>query len=901
MTTPRLLLTASIATLLGCASHPPAPALPAPAPAPAAETAPAPPPVAPAFRLGDAIRPVSYQISLTVDPARPDFSGVARIEVELSRPTAHIWMHGVGLTIGQAFLERDGARQPIAPLPVDTGDFLGFDLGGVQPAGRLWLEIGYTATIADNAMMGLFRRKIGDDWYLYSQFEATSARQAFPCFDEPRFKVPWQITVSAPRGDRVLSNNPAAETRDETDGTRTVTFAPTRPLSSYLVAIAVGPFELVDAGTAGRGHTPVRIAVPRGRSADAAHAAATATALLPRFEEYFDRAYPYPKLDLVSVPNFFGAMENPGLITCADSMLLADQSPPPVSFQMQHATIVGHELAHMWFGDLVTLAWWDDIWLNESFATWVAARVVDRWQPDWHLELAAIQARDQTMYEDSRASARRIHQPVDSTRHLTSLFDAIAYYKGGSVLWMFENWVGPEKFRDAVRGYLAAHLDGNATTADFLAALAGVATPEVVPAFESFLDQPGLPEISLELQCPADAPPAVALSQQRYLPPGSRADPTLTWKLPVCVTYDRGEEAPGKRCTLLVEKSASLSLDDATGCPDWVMGNAGGVGYYRTVYPEPMLSKLLTAGRRQLAPVERMVTIDDLRAMVSADRLGAGEALALVPRMLADRETHVLASTAALVASIDANLVPAKLRDNFIRFVGRKFGARARKLGWIAKPGEAPATRTLRQQIVPLVATSGEHATLIRQAGRLADRWLNGDRQLDPDMVGPVLRTAARYGDVALRRRMFAALSGANQADRAALLSALASFRDPTAVTENMTAFLAGDFDMRESGGLINQALADPTSRQLVYDFVKQHFEEIEAKLPVFARAYLVVAASGFCDLAHRDDASAFFTPRVADLPGGPEMLAQTLEQIELCAAARTAQEPSLTRFLKRY
>jgi alanyl aminopeptidase len=343
---------------------------------------------------------------------------------------------------------------------------------GVKPSvplasGRTVIRIEYRGELCARDNVGAFRVREGNDWYVYTQFESIFARRAFPCFDEPGIKVPWQLTLDVPAGNTALSNTSAlSETPLEEGGKPTgmkrVRFGETRPLPSYLIAFAVGPFDIVDAGKAGRNATPVRIVTPRGQGALARYAVQVTPRLLEMTEEYTGIAHPYEKLDSIAVPRPGGAMENPGLITYASSLILAQPRDETPRFKQAYAHVAAHEIAHLWFGDLVTHAWWDDVWLNESFATWLSVKTIERFAPGWDIRAQDAHGRDYAMKNDALASARRIRQPIESTNDIFNAFDPITYAKGGAVLGMFENWIGEARFAQALRQYLSKHADAPA-------------------------------------------------------------------------------------------------------------------------------------------------------------------------------------------------------------------------------------------------------------------------------------------------------------------------------------------------------------------------------------------------------------------------------------------------------
>ncbi|HEY1250046.1 MAG TPA: M1 family metallopeptidase, partial [Thermoanaerobaculia bacterium] len=430
-----------------------------------------PDPAPPALRLPEVAEPIAYSLDLTIDPGQAGFHGAVDIDVRVKQKSDVLWLNAKELEIQKASVSMPSlASGTLTPriLPGGT-DFVGLAFEQPLSPGPLHLRLEFTGVMDETSTQGLFRQKDGEDWYAFTQFESTDARRAFPCFDEPAYKVAWNLTLRIPKGTSAVSNTlPAADT--EEGGRRVVRFAKTPPLPSYLVAFAVGPFDYVDAGKAGAGKTPIRIVTTRGKAAQARYAAQTTGPLLERLEAYFGIPFPYAKLDQLAIPQTvtFGAMENAGLITWAESILLAPSAEETVRFQRVQASINIHEMAHQWFGDLVTLAWWDDVWLNESFATWMADRTLIEWKPEWHEDARRVEDTSRVMFTDALVSTRKIRQEIASDDDIVNAFDPISYQKGAAVIAMFESWIGEEKFRAGVHAYLVAHANGNATERDFL-------------------------------------------------------------------------------------------------------------------------------------------------------------------------------------------------------------------------------------------------------------------------------------------------------------------------------------------------------------------------------------------------------------------------------------------------
>jgi alanyl aminopeptidase len=855
----------------------------------------------PAFRLGDAIHPLRYAVDLTVVPSEETFAGNVRIDLELREPASEIRMHGKRLKVAEAVLETSAGRLPA--IVAAEGEFLTFKFDKPVPAGKARLLARYTGQLNAKSSDGIFKNEDRGEWYAYTQFEATEARAAFPCFDEPRFKTPWQVTLRIKPEHRAFSNTPTAAEALEPTGLKTIRFAESKPMPSYLVAFAVGPFEIVDAGRAGKNRTPLRIIVPKGRTGEANWAVEATASIVKLLEDYFGSPYPYEKLDSIAVPLFGGAMENPGLITYGMSILLSRPEDDTVNRRRSYVGVAAHEISHMWFGDLVTMAWWDDLWLNESFATWMGEKITAEFKPEWDVATSMTASRLGAMNSDSLVTARKIRQPITSAHDIANAFDGITYGKGGAVLHMFESWLGPEAFKKGVRVYLDRHSWRNATASDFLNAMSLAAGRDVAPVFSTFLEQAGVPVVSVELKC--DGPkPSLALAQKRYLPIGSPAAAPQTWKLPVCYEFGSGKNI-ARDCTLLSDAAAVVPMPKAKGCPDWVLLNDEYTGYYRTLYRGGLMNKLL-AEPAHLSASERLGIVRDAEALVRSGELMPGEALQLVPRFATDPNRQVVSATVASAAGIEQNLVPDELRPNYARFIQKTYGDRARQLGWQARPGEDDDAKLLRQVLLPLVTGPGEDQALRQEAAALGLKWLDDRKAVQPEMASSALVFAAREGGLALWERIIGqAKKATDERERSLLLSAAGSFKDPAIIRRNFELLASGQFDLRQSMALLFAPLRNAETRAIPFEYVKTHYDEISAKMSggmgMDFRAFLPYVGAGFCSLEKRAEVEAFFKERVAGITGAPRNLAQALEQIGQCAARRVAQQEPVIEFLKRY
>ncbi|MBV8865783.1 MAG: ERAP1-like C-terminal domain-containing protein, partial [Acidobacteriaceae bacterium] len=570
----------------------------------------------------------------------------------------------------------------------------------------------------------------------------------------------------------------------------------------------------------------------------------------------------------------------------------------------EYASIAAHELAHQWFGDLVTTAWWNDIWLNEAFATWMEQKLVAEWKPEWQTRVADVDSKLGAETEDTLSSARKIRQEIKTKDDISNAFDGITYQKGAAVIGMFENWMGAPAFRKGVQGYLKKYAFKNATAPEFLTAVSAGAGKEISAPFSTFLNQPGVPLVSVTLECNR-ASPVLHLEQRRSIPPGTSGAQDQRWQIPVCVRYgngDRGENA----CTLLGDPQSDWKLN-AQGCPAWVEANRDAVGYYRVAYKNNLLSSLTEGNIEQrLNAPERVDLLGNSQALASTGEMSDADVLRLVPVFHADPERYVVERAIAVARMPLEHLVPEDLMANYTRFVCKNFQARAHDLGWTPKPDESDDVRLLRPDLLQFVGTAGGDQELARQARELTDKWLTDHNAVAANEVTAVLETAAYHSDKGLFEKLLAQFKSTHDLqERAQLVRAMASFRDPASIEAGMEAVLGGDVPFMEGFRLLLAGQESPKTRKLAFNFMKQHFDELAAKRPsgagADAGARFVFVGRSFCDSESEAELKSFFEPRISKFVGAPRLFAQTLEQINDCIANKQAQEPSVAEFLKGY
>jgi alanyl aminopeptidase len=849
----------------------------------------------PTLRLPAGVRPIRYAAELTLLPDSPTFKASIDIDVSFAAPASLFYLNSKGIEIGAATVN----QKKLAVEQVNE-DFIALRADSAIAAGPAKLHFDYTGKISPKSSEGIFQGRDGRVDYLFTQFEEIDARRAFPCFDEPDFKTPWQITLHVKSEDKAFANTPEVSNTPETNGMKRVVFAPTKPLPSYLVAFAVGPFDVVSAGRVAANGAKVRILTPKGKANQAQYAAEITATLIDRLQNYFGIPYPYEKADSIAIPLTygFGAMENAGLITYAENILLADPATDTEQRRRLYASDGAHELAHQWFGDLVTLAWWDDTWLNEAFATWTSSKILAEWKPEWKTRLGDLNAKFGAMSEDSLVTTRKIRQEILTNDDISNAFDNITYEKGAAVIRMFEVWTGERQFQRGVTSYLQRHEFKNARMSDFLDAIAQTGQPRLSAAFQTFLNQPGVPEISVALKCaPA---PTVTLRQKRYLPIGSKGSADHTWQVPVCVGY-RGGKGMEHECFLLDKPSAEFKLTKATRCPASIAANENGAGYYIAAYDGPLLDKAVDQAST-LNSAEQLTLIHDVASLAGSGDLKIDRALDVAVKFANSPERQIVSQAKDIVASTKS-FVPASLQANYARFVEEHFGPRARALGWSAKPGEALETRLLRPSLVPFVARYD--ANLTAEARKLADGWLKDRTGVDADMLGPVLSTAAYSGDRALFDSLVAELKKTKDLrQRGAIIRALGAFRDPNLVQAALDLVIHSDIDTRETTALLYAGMGDPATERMPFEFVKANYDEILKRAPSGGGsdfgAVLPYSAGSFCDAASEKEFIDFFGERAKKFTGGPRVYEQTLEGIRLCEAQKAAESADIAAYFGR-
>ena len=838
-----------------------------------------------AQRLPGTVVPERYTLWFAPDLDQETFRGRESIAVSLSAPATTITLHAAEITFGEVTIEDAGGSQPATVTLNEATETATLTVPRAIARGRALIRITYTGILNDQ-LRGFYLSKANGRNYAVSQMEATDARRAFPSFDEPAFKATFDITLMIDAADTAISNGrQVSDTPGPESGKRTIVFAPTPKMSSYLVALLVGDFVC----RSGRsGATPIRVCSTPDKQGLTAFALSAAEQQVAFFNNYFGIPYPYEKLDIIGVPDFAaGAMENAGAVTFRERMLLVDEATASVAVRKSVASVISHELAHQWFGNLVTMKWWDDIWLNEGFATWAANKPLAAWKPEWKMDANAASETQAALGLDALRSTRAIHTQVETPAQINEVFDPIAYEKTGGVLGMIEAYVGPEPFRKGVASYLSKYSLGNAAGEDFWTEVTRVTENPVNRIMQSFVEQPGAPMLSVQTRCVA-GDTEVSLKQQRFVgAPGAPAAAPQTWTLPVCVKTATGPAT----CTIVTQAEQTIR---APGCGA-AMVNADARGYYFTEY-EPAAVAALATRTPPLTAVERISLLGDEWRMVRAGRHDIGVFLDLAAAFATDHTPEVLAAFAGRLGSVAGDIADTTERPAFQAWVQARLRPALDAIGLTDGLKDSDEVNSRRGRLLQLL--SGDPAVQQR-ARELAEAYMARPSSLSPTLVSPVLQVAAAGGDAALYDRYVARMTAAAAAPEEfyRYFNTLASFRDPALVKRTQQFALSPQARSQDAPQLFAQFLGSPATQDGTWALVKAEWPALIAKLGTFQGLPNIVGALGaFCSAEHAADIKAFFEAH--PVPQAARALQQSLERIETCAAVKTRQSPAFGKWL---
>jgi aminopeptidase N len=836
-------------------------------------------------RLDPNVSPTFEAVQLRLDPAETTYSGSVRVDLEVAAATSEFLFNAEDLRIDTLALAN--AKHEIEASFAMHGDGV-VAVTAKEPLtpGKYTLSISFTNTFNTRAV-GLYRMVKDGRAYAFTQFESADGRRAFPMWDEPAYKIPFELTLTIPEKLEAVANTLPEKTTNDGNGWKTVHFRATKPLPSYLVAIAVGPFEFVEIKGM---KVPGRIVTPAGEAALGTIAARETPEIVAALERYFTIPYPFGKLDLIAVPEFWpGAMENAGAITFAEGTLLFDEREATPA-QMRHFVYVAaHELAHQWFGDLVTMEWWDDLWLNESFADWMGDKVTSEVAPQYKQDLVELQGVERIYDADARASVTAIRQKVASADE--GLNDVqLAYDKGKAVLRMIEQWIGPETFRRGIIAYLHRHAWGNATGSDLWGSLSAAAGKDVGKPLETFLDQPGFPLIDVRLLRGG----SVKLGQQRFRNAGDSV-PAESWTVPVFLRYSDGKTV--QTSTFLLTKNEETFRLPGEKIA-WLYPHADANGYYRWRLDPAMLHELASHATAWLSARERIALLGNLSSLLDAGALHGDDFLRLTGELAGDPEPEVVSAVLAQLARVDLAFVDDAERPAFAHYIEKTLRPALDRWGLERRSGEDDVVTMVRPQLLQWLGGEGGDEGVRGFAEKTAAAYLKDPATVDPSIAGAALWVAAWSGDQALFDAYRKGISTSTTPDaRARFLAALSGFQRPELRAQALDFALHGGLRPQEMFRILLAIARTDATHRLVYHWFTTNFAEITDRIPPVFLSFLPRVASG-CDAGTLAAAKKFFAEEGHRAEGTENTMARVEEQVNDCLQLRSREGARVAAYL---
>ena len=839
-----------------------------------------------AVMLPKDVRPSKYTLTLQPDLEAFTFTGNVVIDIEVLQPADSIVLNAAELAITSCRVESSaGEALPGSTTLDDDAETASFAFEAALPVGPARLEIEFTGELNDR-LRGFYRSRYtdmnGEERHLATtQFEATDARRAFPCWDEPSMKATFEVTLVVPEDLEAVSNTMIAEESAAGGGLRRVRFEETPVMSTYLLAFIVGDIKCVER-TADNG-TLIRVWATAGKEGLGEFAAETSVKLLAFFNDYFGVPYPLPKLDHIAIPDFAaGAMENWGAVTYREVVLLVDPERTSVQVRQRIAAIISHEMAHMWFGDLVTMAWWNDLWLNESFASWVGDKAVDSIFPEWEMWTQFVSSdTNSALSLDGLRSSHPIEQEVKDPAEIGQLFDAISYSKGGSVLRMLEDFLGEEDFREGLRRYISRHQYANAVTRDLWNALGEASGKPVAEIMDTWVQQTGYPVLDVEAAYGDDGIELHA-SQSRFVyehlvDPDATED--TTWHVPVTVAAQGG----ASESTLMEGPQATIRLPGAGG---WVKVNPDQVGFYRVNYGGDGWERLRPAVEgMEVSAIDRLGLQNDAFALARAAYLPVTQFLSLAQSYVNETNAIVWEDVSANFGKIDLLVADEPYYDRFAAMMRSVYGPAGERVGWEARPGERELDALMRSTILGQLGKYDDEATL-GTAASLFERYTDEPAEVHPDIRGVVFNLAAQQGDEATYGTIWDLYDGSPlEEEKMRLLMALGNFSDTGLLGETLERSLSDRVRYHDTIQVVSGVAANRLGRDMAWDFVKENWDEFSRRYSdgLFALSRLVGITARFTTQERLDDVEGFFDEHPT--PAADRAISQSLETVRLNVA----------------
>jgi aminopeptidase N len=834
-------------------------------------------------RLPRFVLPHHYDLTVTPDVAAERFAGEVAIAVTVQRPVSSIRLNAAEIEFLDASVESGGQSQKAAVALDEKNEQATLSVPAALPIGPATIRIRYNG-ILNRQLRGFYIGETNGKKYVASQMEAVDARRAFPSFDEPDMKATFRLTVIADAGHNVISNAPTESDTPGPAGKHTVRMALTPRLSTYHIALIVGDFACISDTVDG---IPIRICAPPEKVEMGRFALNATKEVLTSLNRYFEIPYPFQKLDQIALADFAaGAMENPGAITYRERVLLADEKTASIDSLRGSMSTIAHEIGHIWFGDMVTMRWWDDIWLNEGFATWVASKVIRDLRPNWTSATSYTNAATAPMRGDTMLSTRPIHKSAETPDEIEQLFDGVAYGKTAALLRTLESYVGEGKFREGINLYLRRNAFSNASASDFAAAMNDASGRDVMEILQSYVSQAGVPMITVRNARCENGKTVAELEQQRFLVRGERTPAVRAqlWTIPVCFR--------GGSCVVLRERRQTVSLD---GCATPLFANLEGRGYYLTAYDDDSF-KRINEGRQALSASERVALLRDEWLMVRSGQRSIAEYLDLATSFGTDRGAADDVLTA--VGYAHRYLADPSQKPVLANWLRDYSAPLLKELGWSVTQNDTPEDRSLRNAVIETLGEYAGDAQTLKRSRDLTAQWLRDRKAIAPEMVTQITYLAAMGGDSKLYESFLRGYrSATDPREKVRFLTLLSSFRDPALLRRTLALSLTDEVRTQDMASVLSGVIGKPAGTDLGWAFVKENWPAIEKKIPP-GHIGRVIGSFGTasCDTAAAGEIQTFVNEKkIAQVR---QSTAQALDRIASCVDFKRMQQNNLAQWL---